>query len=313
MERNQLNSEKPENTILKLHLDAHQKETINYQNQMMHYSIYTPQNEAYFFGDIPWHWHKEFEFGYLCNGSILYQTNHKQCILRKGDGIFINSGALHYLHPLDSQENIRLQSQFIDCSFLCGSSSNMIDIKYVTPVLEQKTVEMIPLYHTNPAHAEFLCKMEQAATLGENRNLFFELRLRNLFSELWETIYTWTIFQNNGRDNYNSLEDERLKKILLYIQKYFKEKISIFNIASQIPISERECYRLFQNNLGITPLEYVTSLRLQEAQERLMNSNQSILDIAIETGFGSSSYFGKIFLKYHGISPKEYRNLSRKV
>ena len=49
----------------KLDMDGRKKEKIVYQNQMLHYGLYVPRPEAYFFGDIPWHWHDEFEFGHI--------------------------------------------------------------------------------------------------------------------------------------------------------------------------------------------------------------------------------------------------------
>lgn len=62
----------------------------------------------------------------------------------------------------------------------------------------------------------------------------------------------------------------------------------------------------------MSPVEYVISYRLQKAQEQLFESDKSILDIAVETGFGTSSYFGKIFRQSYGITPKEYRKLYRR-
>lgn len=60
----------------KLDMDGRKKEKIVYQNQMLHYGLYVPRPEAYFFGDIPWHWHDEFEFGHILGGSMQYKTNH---------------------------------------------------------------------------------------------------------------------------------------------------------------------------------------------------------------------------------------------
>ena len=70
----------------KLDMDGRKKEKIVFQNQMLHYGLYVPRPEAYFFGDIPWHWHDEFEFGHILGGSMQYKTNHHEFILHEGDG-----------------------------------------------------------------------------------------------------------------------------------------------------------------------------------------------------------------------------------
>lgn len=239
-----------------------------------------------------------------------YKTNHHEFILHEGDGIFVNSGVLHYLHPLEPVEDVRLQSQFFDRSFLAGASGSILDIKYIAPVLEQKQLDAVPLYCSNAESAEFLEKMREGAELSIKGERFFELRLRSLFSQLWEMVYSWAMDEKKNETGYNALEDERIEQMLSYIQEHYSEKITVQEIASSIHISERECYRLFQTSLGETPVEFMVSLRLQKAQELLRYTDKSILEIAVETGFGTSSYFGKIFKQYHHITPKQYKKLN---
>lgn len=293
----------------KLDLDGRQKERIAFQSRLLHYGLYTPRPEEYFCGDIPWHWHDEFEFGYILGGSILYKTSHNQFILREGDAIFINSGVLHYLHPLKPMEEVRLESQFFDKSFLAGSNGSILDMKYIAPVQEQKRLDAVPIYKSVPENSEFLEKLRKGAELSQKGAPFFELRLRTLFSQLWETVYLWAMDRKEDTKLYNSMEDQRIKELLSYIQEHFCEKTSVSHMASNIHISERECYRLFRSSLGITPMEFILSLRLQKAQELLMYTDKSILEVALETGFGTSSYFGKIFKRYHHITPGDYRRL----
>lgn len=84
----------------KMDIDEKKKETIAYRRQMLHYGLYLSQPEDAG-RDIPWHWHEEFEIGYVAAGCMQYKMNHHEFILKPGDGIFINSGVLHYLHPIE--------------------------------------------------------------------------------------------------------------------------------------------------------------------------------------------------------------------
>lgn len=298
--------------IAQLDLDSRLKETITYESQMLHYGLYTAGYRRVFQADLPWHWHNEFEFGYLTGGSIVYKTSNRTVTLHKGDGIFINSGVLHYLHPLEPYREARQQTQFFDKIFLAGSPGSLLDIKYVTPVLERQRFDALPLYQSDPDSKRFLEGLQEGMRLCHSKNDFFELHLRSLFSELWEFIYRKALEEESDASSpRRSVEDDRIKQMMRYVQEHFPEKITVAEIAASIPISERECYRLFQNSLGITPVEYLISIRLQNAQTLLMNTNKSILDIALETGFGSSSYFGKIFRGQHRITPAQYRKLSR--
>lgn len=293
----------------KMYLDERRKETIEFRNEMLHYGLYIPKYRGYLHGDIPWHWHDEFEFGHILSGSILYKTNHHEYLLKAGDGIFINSGVLHYLHPLEPLEEVCLQTQFVDKLFLAGYLGSVFDIKYITPIQEQKQVDALPFYMEKRADSMILEKLNAAADLSIKGEKFFEMRLRNLFSEIWENVYNFGMDEEKFETRTDVIEDERIKKILLYVQEHYNEKLTVEEIASNIPASERECYRLFHKGLGITPMEFVMSFRLQMAQEMLTNTKKSILEIALETGFGTSSYFGKTFKKQYHTTPKKYRDL----
>lgn len=290
----------------KMNIDAGKKETIIYRRQMMHYGLYLSQPDDAKV-DIPWHWHDEFEIGYVAEGKMLYKTNHHEFILNSGDGIFINSGVPHYLHPLEEQGKLRLHTHFFDKIFLAGSPGSLFDMEYITPVQEQKLLDAVPLYHGSEEGRRFLEKVQEAEDLCLKEELFFELRLRSLFSELWETVYAWAMEKKDGEKPYNSLEDERIKKMLSYIQIHYEEKITAEMLSKEAHISERECYRLFRSRLGTSPAEFMMSLRLQKAQELLRYTEKSIIEIAQETGFGTSSYFCKMFKQKHRLTPNQYR------
>ncbi|MCI8623373.1 MAG: AraC family transcriptional regulator [Provencibacterium sp.] len=289
--------------------DEIEKERINFDNRLLHYGLYRPRGSAHLLGDIPWHWHEEFEFGQVLSGSILYRTQHHAFLLRAGDGIFINASALHALYPKGPPSAVKLQSQFFDTDFLAGAAGSPLDIRYITPVKRQKQLEAVPLYREEAG--ELLEKLREGERLGRQRELFYELRLRTLFSQLWETVYSWAIQAGEGETDYNALEDERIKELLSYVQGNYSEKIAISDLASCVHISQRECYRIFQESFRMTPVDYILAFRIQKAQELLLHTDKSILEVAMETGFGSGSYFGRIFKRYHGVTPSRYRKMAK--
>lgn len=295
----------------KFQVDERKKERIIYQNQLLHYGLYVPEPEKGFWTDIPWHWHDEFEFGYIEEGKILYKTNHHEYVLQKGDGIFINSGTLHSLYRLETPQETALCPQFFDRSFLAGCPGSIYDLKYLIPVQERKQLDARPLYRENPLDAVFLEKLQEGIRLGREKAPFFELRVRSLFSELWETVYSWAMEGREEDSAFDREEDARIKNMLSVIRENYSEKITAAILADTVHISERECYRVFRKILGITPGEFLVSIRLQKAQELLWNTDRSILEIAMETGFGTSSYFCKIFKEHHHITPNQYRRLKK--
>lgn len=288
-------------------VDSQLKEQILFQNDQLHYGIYFPESAQQFYGDILWHWHDEFEFGVVTKGSLLYKTNQHEYVLNEGDAVFINSGALHYLHLLVPAADAGIYSQFFDRSFLAGDTGSIFDTRYIAPVVDQKQPDIIPFYCHRKNDRYFLSQLAEAARIAQTGTSFYEFRLRNIFSELWETIYTRAMQPEMSEPAESTRDIDRIKIMLTFMKEHCHEKLTVPQIAGCIPVSERECYRLFQNHLGMTPVEFLVSLRLKKARDLLVSTRKSIVEIALESGFGGSSYFSKVFRQEFNLSPGEYR------
>ena len=295
----------------KCRIGKNKKEIITYQSEMLHYGLYTPDPQKASFTDIPWHWHDEFEFGHIIQGSILYKTNHHEFTLKKGDGIFVNSGTLHHLQPLESPAGTALRTQFFDQSFLAGYPGSIYDVKYIVPVQETKSLDAVPLYLDNPSHAGMLEKIRKCEEICLNKEPFFELRIRSIFSELWETVYSWAQEQKRNEKAYDPAEDERIKQMLSLIRERYGEKITVADLALTAHISERECYRLFRQYLRQTPNLFLQYYRVQKAKNLLCTTQMPVTEISSAAGFESISCFSKIFKRLTNMTPSEFRSFQK--
>ena len=127
---------------------------------------------------------------------------------------------------------------------------------------------------------------------------------------------TWLFyhFYNKGLVRGKTVEDEEkysgvLKTALDYIQKNLSQPLTVGDIAAACGYSETSMMKLFKKMTGSTCVEYVNSYRLKECAERLLTSQEKILDIAYGYGFNNVSYFNLQFKKVYGMTPKEYRSL----
>lgn len=93
-----------------------------------------------------------------------------------------------------------------------------------------------------------------------------------------------------------------------YIGKHYREKIYLDDLAQKMGISPTYLSRLFSREVGVTIQDYVVSVRVERAANLLTYSSSSIADIGDYVNFPSQSYFGKVFKKYKGMTPKQYRN-----
>ena len=96
-------------------------------------------------------------------------------------------------------------------------------------------------------------------------------------------------------------------------QKALDEALTIEKCNSITYLSSSQTTRIFRKYYGMAPYEYLTSRRMQLAQELLRTSSYSIRDIAIQLGFQDQNYFSKYFKMKCGKSPKEFRDASGSV
>ncbi len=100
---------------------------------------------------------------------------------------------------------------------------------------------------------------------------------------------------------------EGIQKVLDYIEENIEDPITLDKLADISLSSKFHFHRLFKAMVGIGVMEYVRKRRLTIAAQKLHYSNQSIIDIAMDTGYNSHAAFTRAFKGLHNISPETYR------
>lgn len=105
----------------------------------------------------------------------------------------------------------------------------------------------------------------------------------------------------------SSYKEIYIKKIMLFIETNYSRNISISDIAKYIGLNKNYFSNFFRENLGMTPQEYLITYRVNKACELLKTTQYSISEISRSVGYTDPLGFSKIFKKFKGFSPKEYR------
>lgn len=92
-----------------------------------------------------------------------------------------------------------------------------------------------------------------------------------------------------------------------YMEVHLENPVGIADLSQQVGLSLRQLERLFHSELQSTPARYYRRLRLGRARNLLRQTSMPILEVAIATGFNSSSYFTKSYSKRFGYSPSQER------
>lgn len=107
----------------------------------------------------------------------------------------------------------------------------------------------------------------------------------------------------------NIPSDSYLYRVIKFIDKHFSEEISISDMADAVSLSPHYFIKWFKKHMSYTPHEYLTNVRIKEAKERLLNTDNSIESIALECGFNSASHFARRFKATVGMTPGSFRDL----
>ena len=106
----------------------------------------------------------------------------------------------------------------------------------------------------------------------------------------------------------NTLKNKsRIGFVADYIKKNLHQKLSIDAIAKMAYVSKSNFFKMFKEELGISPNEFIIQERIKRAKEMLMHNN-SVNEVAFSTGFSDTNYFIRVFKQMEGVTPKIFQN-----
>ena len=110
---------------------------------------------------------------------------------------------------------------------------------------------------------------------------------------------------------YSEEEQALNERVKGYIHKHFREDLSLSILAKQFHLNSRYFASVFKKSEGISPTDYLTQVRIEEAKRALDSTDTPASEIAAMVGYEDPRYFYKVFKKQTGVTPKEWRNKHR--
>ncbi|QQO10977.1 AraC family transcriptional regulator [Breznakiella homolactica] len=101
--------------------------------------------------------------------------------------------------------------------------------------------------------------------------------------------------------------NEHVESSLRLMQQSLRQKLSVGDMAGNLGLSEEYFIRLFHKELGMSPFQYFTRLKIEAASSFLVDSNRTVGSVADYFGFENPFHFSRIFKKCTGLAPQEYR------
>ena len=122
--------------------------------------------------------------------------------------------------------------------------------------------------------------------------------------KLQETVESFIDSMFNGIPASGS---QSIKKAIQFISQHYMENLTLEDVAGEVHLNPSYFSTLFKQSSGLSFKEYLNMVRVVESKRLLTNTDYSIIDIAIAIGFDNQSYFAKVFKKYTGMTPRQFR------
>lgn len=136
-------------------------------------------------------------------------------------------------------------------------------------------------------------------------------RIKMLFEQLEKRkeMFHKTIEISPSKITISSLDEEFVKKAVEYVERNIDNPdYSVNQLSNDLAMSRTQLYRKFESITGLTPNDFIRSIRLKRAAQLLKDSSYNISEISDIVGFNSIKYFNKYFKEQFGLTPTQYRS-----
>ncbi|MFQ9872327.1 MAG: helix-turn-helix domain-containing protein [Oscillospiraceae bacterium] len=241
---------------------------------------------------FPAHLHDAMEMLYVETGRAGILLGDSTVTLHQGDAVFFFPNVIHGYVPPDAGWDGEPSRTvlLIAKPKLAGS--------YARPL--QSRTPRCPILRASRLPEDFprvIGQILRYHQLGEHQ--VSRAYLQVLLALVWEALDT--------SPNSDSAFQGLLYQALEYVTAHFREPLNLESAARALGLSRYQLSRLFTGRLGMGFVEYVNALRIQQAQQLLLNTDLPVTQVAYSCGFETPRTFNRVFLRQCGTTPSAYR------
>ena len=246
----------------------------------------------------------EYELHYVLSGTLGFWVGDRTYEVRPGMAFFTQPGELHGGVDATLQPGewywlrLRFPTRDQPLPELSRKSSNelkkglaAIDTKLFAGSLQLRSCfqRLIEEYRSQTLHSPLMARL-----------ILHEL--------LITVIRDYARSQAGAASSGSPFISAPIQQAVHWIQQHLAENLPcIDDIAAHVGLSESHFRRRFSEEMGFSPLEYVSWQRIQRAKQLLVSDDISVTKLAFDLGFQSSAYFTQVFRKLTGMTPSQYR------
>lgn len=251
------------------------------------------------------HYHTSVELSLILSGTGTYQACSRTFSISPGDMFFFRPNEAHCITDIAeggmSLLNLHIAPYYIYANLPGATHSHyvtMLSTNYSLP--SPRLSDLVGEENINVLQTLFYKIRDEF----QNRSEDFVLLANNTISELFILI-----FRHLPKTDAASvaLPYEKAAEAIAYIDRRFREEITLEEIATAAGYSRAYLSTVFRRCMGMSVWDYVSIRRMEAAIEEIRKTTDSLLTVALRCGFNNAVQFGKVFRKYTGQTPGAFR------
>ncbi len=263
------------------------------------------------------HWHSSIEIIHFKQGQFQFMVNMENYDITEECYALIDGGMIHSIQSeRDYLESALLFSPMV----LSTRNIDTAEQRLISPLISEgialprfitKEMSLFPAFHSlyQQISAVFFAADERRNDQFTISTASGQLSVKALIMLLIASLSDAGLL--TLAPSAPDPKAEALKSVLTYVTEHYHEKIYLKDLASLMNLNEQYFSRFFKTAIGKTPFEYINEVRIRKAAEALTHTNDSILEISLQSGFGNMGHFIELFKRATGMRPLEFRMQSR--
>ncbi|MBO7336771.1 MAG: helix-turn-helix transcriptional regulator [Lachnospiraceae bacterium] len=255
--------------------------------------------------DYPAHWHSDIEIIMPLKSTFNVMIDNVTHILNEGDIIIIPSGEMHTLTSPPVGERLILQVEHFILREVNGFDAAYS--RFFPCAIFKKDEE-------NDEYKSLRSLLHKIIREQENMNILCGASIHALALSFFVEAGRICLMQNSGGTGSNHQRQQSyidtFFNICKYINEHCSEDLSLDSVVKLSGFSKSHFFRLFKDFTGTTYYEYLQKKRMSNAELMLIDTSDSVANIAMKSGYNSLATFNRVFKESHNCTPTEYRRMA---
>ncbi|MBO7762899.1 MAG: AraC family transcriptional regulator [Clostridia bacterium] len=252
---------------------------------------------------IPPHFHADsLEFIQVAKGSADITVGLSVIRVAEGGILHLLPGFVHFASSVGEEEClIRVLTYHRSTTVAAPGLDEQFLSLYLLPL--QNRTALFEAGH--PLHASLVAHMEAAITEWRGKEIFYTAQILSEISHMQAEVIRFYGYREEDMVEYHNMM--RIAPTIMHISTSYAKKLRLEALAAQLYLSPDHFGKLFRATVGLTPVEYINTVRVNAALRLLASTDWTIADISAASGFSNSNYFHKVFHDLVGIGPAALR------